>query len=29
MEFVEGGNIFDHMCKVKRFEEETVKFIAA
>lgn len=29
MDYIEGGNIFDHLCKVKRFPEKTVKFISA
>ena len=29
LDYVEGGNIFDHLCTVRRFDEEQVKFIAA
>lgn len=29
LEYVSGGNLFDHLCAVRRFEEEQVKFIAA
>ena len=29
MEYVRGGNIFDHLCQHKRFPEQSVKFISA
>jgi serine/threonine protein kinase len=29
LEYVPGGNIFDHLCFKRRLEEDTVKFIAA
>jgi len=29
MDYVSGGNLFDHLCYKRRFDEPTVKFIAA
>lgn len=29
LEFVRGGNIFDHLCHKRRFSEPAVKFISA
>lgn len=29
LEYIEGGNLFDHLCKVRRFREDAVKFISA
>jgi serine/threonine protein kinase len=29
LEYVKGGNIFDHLCQIKRFKEHEVKFISA
>ena len=29
LEFVPGGNLFDHLCYKRRFSEEQAKFIAA
>ena len=29
LEYVKGGNLFDHLCYKRRFEEDVVKFISA
>ena len=29
LEFVQGGNLFDHLCYKRRFDEDVVKFISA
>lgn len=29
LEYVRGGNLFDHLCYKRRLDEETVKFISA
>jgi serine/threonine protein kinase len=29
LDYVEGGNIFDHLCRIRRFDEEQTKFITA
>jgi len=29
LEYVRGGNLFDHLCYKRRFDEDVVKFISA
>ena len=29
LEYVKGGNLFDHLCYKKQLEEDVVKFISA
>ena len=29
LEYVSGGNLFDHLCQNKRFSENVVKFLSA